>query len=94
MIKYTKKDNNLIFQVQVVPRAALSEVVGEHNGALKVRVAAAPVDGAANRELIRTLARALGIPGGKIEITRGHSGKLKTVSVGGLSATALTRFNE
>jgi uncharacterized protein len=94
MIKFSQKDDKLIFPVQVVPRAALSEVVGEYNGALRVRVAAAPVDGAANRELIRTLAVAFGIPIRRIEITRGHSGKLKTVSVAGLSAIALKRFNQ
>jgi uncharacterized protein len=94
MIKFSKKDEKLIFHVQVVARAALSEVVGEHNGALRVRVAAAPVDGAANRELIRTLAAAFGIPISRIEITRGHSGKLKTVSIGGLSTAVLTRFNK
>ena len=84
MIKYSQKDDKLVFQVQVVPRASLSEVVGEHNGALRVRVAAAPVGGAANAELIRTLAVAFGIPSRSLEITRGRSGKRKTVSVAGL----------
>ena len=94
MIKFSQKDDKLIFRVQVVTRAALSEVIGEHDGALRVRVAAAPVDGAANRELIRTLAATFGIPVSRIEIMRGHSGKLKTVSIGGLSAALLTRFNQ
>jgi len=59
MIHYSEKDGCLTFQVYVVPRASRSEIAGEHNGGLRVRLAAAPVDGAANRELIAVLAKAL-----------------------------------
>jgi uncharacterized protein (TIGR00251 family) len=61
MLRSLRRDattGTLIFNVLVVPRASRSEIVGEHNGALRVRIAAPPVDGAANEELIRTLARA------------------------------------
>jgi uncharacterized protein (TIGR00251 family) len=60
-------------------------VAGEHDGALRVRVAAPPVDGAANEELARTLARALGVAARDVSITSGHSSKLKQVRV--LNAT-------
>jgi uncharacterized protein len=89
MVEYSDKDGKLTFQVQVVPRAARSEVVGEHNGALRVRVAAPPVDGAANAELIHILARALGVSRSAIEIIRGHSGKLKTVRILGARPSSL-----
>ena len=46
--------------VHVQPRAKRSEVVGRHGDAIKVRLAAPPVDGAANEELVRFLAEALG----------------------------------
>ena len=72
-----------------MPRASRSEIVGEHNGALRVRIAAPPVDGAANEELIRTLARAFKVPRRDVEITSGHSSKLKQVSVKNVTPAAL-----
>jgi uncharacterized protein (TIGR00251 family) len=66
------QDGALTFAVRVVPRASRSEVAGEHDGALRVRVAAPPVDGAANEELIRTLARALRVPARDVRIMSGH----------------------
>ena len=89
MINYAEKAGALTFKVQVVPRASRSEIVGEHNGALKVRLAAPPVDGAANDELIRTLARALGVKRSAVEITAGHSSRTKHVRVSGASPSDL-----
>ena len=89
MINYTDKDGKLIFKVRVVPRASRSELVGEHDGALRVRIAAPPVDGAANDELVRLLARAFGLPRSAIAITGGHTAKLKTVGVAGGRAAVL-----
>jgi uncharacterized protein len=81
LLNYTEEDGALVFAVRVVPRASRSGVAGEHDGALRVRVAAPPVDGAANEELARTLARALGVAARDVEITGGHSSKLKQVRV-------------
>jgi uncharacterized protein (TIGR00251 family) len=89
MINYTDKDGKLIFKVRVVPRASRSELVGEHDGALRVRIAAPPVDGAANDELVRLLAQAFGVPRSAIDITGGHAAKLKTVCVTGGRAALL-----
>jgi len=73
-----------------VPGARTTAVAGRHGDALKIRVAAAPADGAANAELIRFLATRLGRPRSAIAITAGQSGRRKTVSIRGLeSATAL-----
>ena len=82
----------VILKVQVVPRASRSEIVGEHNGALRVRIAAPPVDGAANEELIRTLARAFKVPRRDVEIISGHSSKLKQVSVKNVPPAILEAF--
>jgi uncharacterized protein (TIGR00251 family) len=89
VIAHTEKDGSLTFKVQVVPRASRSEVVGEHNGALRVRLAAPPVDGAANEELVRLLARLLEVPRSAIEIKSGHSSKNKQVRVKGVGFSAL-----
>ena len=88
MIDYSEKDGVLTFKVQVVPRASRSEIVGEHNAALRVRIAAPPVNGAANKELVRTLSRALGVRQAAIEITSGQASKTKQVRVTGASTRA------
>jgi uncharacterized protein len=81
VVRYTERDGATIFSVYVVPRASRSEIVGEHNGALRVRIAAPPVDGSANEELVRTLAKAFKIPRRAVEITAGHNSRLKQVRV-------------
>jgi uncharacterized protein len=85
-------DGALAFDVRVVPRASKSGVAGEHGGALRVRVAAPPVEGAANEELVRTLARALGVPTRAVEIVGGLASKNKRVRVRGASPARLARL--
>lgn len=89
MIPYTESRDAIIFKVQVVPRASRSEIVGEHNGALRIRVAAAPVDGAANEAVIRTLALAFKVSRRAVQITAGQTSKLKHVRVTGGAPEAL-----
>jgi uncharacterized protein len=76
-----------VLRVHVVPRAARSALAGFHGEALRVRVAAPPVEGAANRELARFLGRALGIGEAAVEIESGARGREKRVRVRGLGAT-------
>jgi uncharacterized protein len=89
MIPYTNQNGTLTFKVLVSPRASLSEIVGEHDGALRVRIAAAPVEGAANEELGRVLAKAFEVPSTAVEIVTGLSSKRKTVSIAGGFPTKL-----
>lgn len=81
MIDYSLEDNAIVFRVLVVPRASRSEIVGEHDGSLRVRVAAPPVEGAANDELIRVLAKRVRVPRSAVSITSGHAGRLKQVRI-------------
>ena len=62
---------------------------GLHGEALRVRVAARPLAGAANRELLRLLARALGLRPGDLELEAGAHGREKRVRVRGLPAAAV-----
>jgi uncharacterized protein (TIGR00251 family) len=93
LLRYTERDGDLFFTVRVVPRASQSCIVGEHDGALRVRVAAPPVDGAANEELTRTLARALKVPAQAVEITSGHASKVKQVRVHGADRKLLEKLS-
>ena len=83
MIQCSEQEGAILFTVRVVPRAARSSVMGEHDGALRVRVAAPPVGGAANAELVRFLARALDLPARDVEIMSGHTSKVKQVRARG-----------
>lgn len=84
LIEHSIHDGWLAFRVQVVPRASRSEVVGEHNGLLRVRLAAPPVDGAANEELIRLLAKTFKVSRSAVKIVSGHNARLKRVSIEGV----------
>jgi uncharacterized protein (TIGR00251 family) len=81
LIDFREKDGAIVFTVRVVPPAAKSEIVGEHAGALKVRLAAPPVDGAANEELIKLLAKRLRTAKSNVEILSGQTSKTKQIGV-------------
>ena len=72
--------------LHIQPRASRTELTGRHGDAIKIRLAAPPVDGAANAELVSFLADRLGVPRAAVVIRHGESGRRKTVEIGGLSA--------
>ncbi len=80
--------------VHVVPRARATAVAGRHGDALKIRLAAAPVDGAANAELVRFLAERLNVPRGSVTIAAGHTGRRKTVRIDGIETASALRILE
>ena len=77
--------NDDLIDIRVVPRAGRSGIAGLREGALLVRLAAAPVDGAANAELIAVLAKALDVPKRSIEIVSGERSRSKRVRISGFS---------
>jgi len=91
LINLTEKDGAVIFSVRVVPRASKSEIVGEHDGALKIRIASPPVDGAANAELIKVLSKTFGVSKSEVEITSGQASKTKQVKI---SNVKIEQFRE
>ena len=72
-----------MLELHVQPGASRTAVAGLHGDALKVRLAARPVDGAANAELLRFLAEALGVPRRDLAIEAGATSRRKRVSVAG-----------
>ncbi len=71
--------------LEVRPRAGLDEIVGWRGGHLRLRVRAAPVDGAANEAVRSILAERLGCARSRVEIVQGHSARTKIVRVVGLA---------
>jgi hypothetical protein len=92
VIGYREEGGALVFAVRVAPRASKTEAAGEHGGALKVRVAAPPVEGAANEELTRFLAKSFGVPARAVEIVGGRASKTKVVRAEGAKAADLVRL--
>ncbi len=73
----------------VQPRASKTEVVGRHGDAIKIRVKAPPVDGAANQELIQFLARRFKVPRKAVELVSGSSSRHKQIAIEGVTATEI-----
>ena len=80
------RDGALI-DILVQPRASKTEITGVHDGALRIRIAAPPVEGAANDAIIEFLSKRLKVRKSDIEIVSGASGRRKRVLVRGVEAT-------
>lgn len=82
------------FSVRVQPRASRTDIAGIHGDAIKIRVAAPPVEGAANQELVSFLAKQLGVPRAAVRIARGETGRQKVIEVAGVQAETVRRLVE
>ena len=83
-----EEPGGVVLEVLVQPRASRTRVLGEHDGRLKIALAAPPVDGEANAALVEFLAGALGVKKAAVSILRGEAGRRKTVRVAGVGAGA------
>lgn len=86
--------NALCIEVHLQPNARSSEIAGLHGTALKVRVAAPPLDQRANAALVGLLADRLGVAPSRLRIARGMKGRSKTVEVGEPDDEVLRRVQE
>ena len=75
--------------VLVVPRSSKNQIVGEHDGRLKIQLNAPPVDGEANAALVQFLAKTLGLKKKDVAIVSGETSRRKRIRVNGISAAAL-----
>ena len=85
-IAITTLANTVRFTVHVQPRSSRSEIAGEHDGALRVRVTAPPVDNAANEAVVELLAKALRVARRDIRIVGGATSRRKMVEIHGVTA--------
>jgi uncharacterized protein (TIGR00251 family) len=83
------QDDGTSLHVRVVPRASRNEIAGIVGDRLKMRIAAPPVDSAANDELVDFLAGQLGVARSAIQLVRGRTSRNKTLLVRGLSPQAI-----
>jgi uncharacterized protein len=90
-VRCTEQGAGVTFAVRVQPRASKTGLAGEVEGALKIRLAAPPVDGAANEELIAFLAKLLGVPRRQISLVSGVAARHKVIRADGVSAGQFER---
>jgi uncharacterized protein (TIGR00251 family) len=83
--KITSAEGGSAFAVRVVPQASKNEISGRQGDAVKVRLTAPPVEGAANQALVDFLAEQLKVRKSQIEILSGHTSRDKMVCVVGLT---------
>lgn len=76
-----EQGDDLILHIHVQPGAKRTQVVGMHGDALKVRLAAPPVDGKANAALVSFIAELFGVPGRHVELLSGHTSRSKRLRV-------------
>lgn len=84
-MKLLEKDGAVRFEVHAKPRARKSKVVGERGDAVEIALAAPPVEGAANEELVRFVGKVLGLPKRDVTLVRGDTSRQKLLAVVGLS---------
>ena len=82
-------ENEIVIDVRVVPRASRTQIVGFIEGVLKVRIAAPPVEGAANTELVKMLAKAFDVSKSSVQIVGGETSKNKRVRITGASKAVI-----
>jgi len=88
--KFSDARKGAAITVKVMPRAHKTEVAGlMADGTIKIRVAAPPVDGAANQALIEFLAQVLGLPRNQVDIIAGETTERKLISLVGISPEAV-----
>lgn len=91
MLNIKERKDGVTVECYVTPKAAKSQIKGERNGALAVALAAPPVEGKANKELIKFLAKTLKVPPSRISIIRGEKGRTKLVFIEGLNKNDLIK---
>lgn len=86
----TNTPQGAVLNLRIVPRAAKNAIQGEHGDALKVRLCAPPVDGAANAALIEFLADTCDLPRARVQLLSGQTSRNKRVLLAGIPANAIS----
>ncbi|MEA1971521.1 MAG: DUF167 domain-containing protein, partial [Thermodesulfobacteriota bacterium] len=81
----SETEDGVVFNIRVIPRASRCELAGVQGDALKIRITAPPVEGAANKECIRLLSDMLKVKKSQIKIIAGHRSKNKRVAISGIN---------
>lgn len=83
---YLEKEAGLEVRLRVQPKASRTQLEGERDGQLRLRLTAPPVENAANQAIVEFFAKLLGVPKSKVEIRAGHKSRDKVIFVEGDAA--------
>lgn len=87
MVWWTQQTNSIRLTLHIQPGAKKTEIAGEHGDALKIRLAAPPVDGKANQALLSYLAERFGVPQRQVTLKQGETSRRKVVEISGSSVS-------
>ncbi len=85
-------DGRITLTLHIQPGARKTEVAGRHGEALKIRLAAPPVDGKANEALLRFVAETLGLPKSAVSLKSGQTSRRKVLEISGTTNEAVARL--
>ncbi len=86
-----EQESGTDIRVKVLPRSSKNQIVGKEEGAYRIKLTSAPVDGQANRALIKFLAKTLGLPKRDVNIISGERSRTKRVRIQGLAMAYVNR---
>jgi uncharacterized protein (TIGR00251 family) len=89
-VSFSKRETRI--SLRVYPNATRNEIVGITNGVLGVKIAAPPIKGKANKELIAFLSQVLGVGRSHLSIIKGHTSRNKVIVIDGLSPEEVKRL--
>lgn len=87
MIAFKKTATGIAFDVYVQPRSSINAIIGCHDQALKIKLTAPPVGGAANKQCIKLLAKKFGLPKSALTIAGGQASRRKRIAISFLSGS-------
>ena len=90
----TATDGTVLIRLHIQPKASKNRIVGLHDGCLKIAVAAPPVEGKANKAVVKFLADFFGVPARDVAVKSGAQSRRKVVVVKALDATQIRHMLE
>ena len=91
MLNIAETQSGLLLEVVVQPRSSRNQIVGEHDGLLKIKITAPPVEGEANQALVAFLSQKLKLSKSQIRLAKGESSRHKTLLIKGLNREQLLK---
>ena len=85
----TDTANGAVLNLRIIPRAQKNAIQGEHGDALKIRLCAPPVDGAANAALVEFLSETLSLPRARVQLLAGATSRHKRVLLAGCPSSSV-----